>query len=270
MRAALRFSVWSDFNQESWMLSENVLNIIQRNQQIAQSASHHHLRWRTSKDKVHRHSSNNMHGYPVMQVVQYSVPPCTWVPPPPSDNHRPPSAGRVVFSILFFYIFLFSISHISYELRINSWKFIIKTRSSPNNITINFLRFLFSCFSCSRAYNNNHCRRQSAHYAATHNPGVRKYVVWCLICGGISCLLGVMFLGVYFLVRSYTSTVGYFETVPTFVPATLVCIQTPLNYYELYIYLYILLTHFVWCLFSTTHVSKPSFTPHNRNSLPAN
>ncbi|KAJ6643684.1 hypothetical protein Bhyg_08649 [Pseudolycoriella hygida] len=86
-----------------------------------------------------------MHGYPVMQVVQY-VPPCTWGPP--TDTHRPPSS-------------------------------------------------------------------------ATHSTGVRKYVVWCLICGGISCLLGVMFLGVYFLVRSYTSTVGYFETVPTFVPATL-------------------------------------------------
>jgi hypothetical protein len=43
-----------------------------------------------------------------------------------------------------------------------------------------------------------------------------------LICGGISCLIGVMFLGVYFLLRSYTSTVGYFETVPAFVPATLV------------------------------------------------
>ncbi|XP_050091054.1 uncharacterized protein LOC126574749 isoform X2 [Anopheles aquasalis] len=51
--------------------------------------------------------------------------------------------------------------------------------------------------------------------------GVRKYVIWCLICGGISSLLGVLFLGIYFLLRSYTSTVGYFETVPTFVPATL-------------------------------------------------
>jgi hypothetical protein len=55
-----------------------------------------------------------------------------------------------------------------------------------------------------------------------HQPGVRKYVIWCLICGGILCLLGVMFLAVYFLLRSYTSTVGYFETVPPFVPATLV------------------------------------------------
>ncbi|XP_050073488.1 uncharacterized protein LOC126561407 [Anopheles maculipalpis] len=57
--------------------------------------------------------------------------------------------------------------------------------------------------------------------AASATSGVRKYVIWCLICGGISSLLGVLFLGIYFLLRSYTSTVGYFETVPTFVPATL-------------------------------------------------
>ncbi|XP_041770561.1 uncharacterized protein LOC121592818 isoform X1 [Anopheles merus] len=56
---------------------------------------------------------------------------------------------------------------------------------------------------------------------ASSSSGVRKYVIWCLICGGISSLLGVLFLGIYFLLRSYTSTVGYFETVPTFVPATL-------------------------------------------------
>ncbi|XP_058122906.1 uncharacterized protein LOC131293887 [Anopheles ziemanni] len=56
---------------------------------------------------------------------------------------------------------------------------------------------------------------------APTSSGVRKYVIWCLICGGISSLLGVLFLGIYFLLRSYTSTVGYFETVPTFVPATL-------------------------------------------------
>lgn len=33
-----------------------------------------------------------MHGYPVMQVVQYSVPTCTWGPPP-DILHRPPSVG---------------------------------------------------------------------------------------------------------------------------------------------------------------------------------
>ncbi len=41
-----------------------------------------------------------MHGYPVMQVVQYSVPPCTWGPPT-TDTHRPPSTGmRVHFSYI--------------------------------------------------------------------------------------------------------------------------------------------------------------------------
>ncbi|KAG5676386.1 hypothetical protein PVAND_006226 [Polypedilum vanderplanki] len=94
-----------------------------------------------------------MHGFPVMQVVQYSVPTCNWGPPPPPPplDFRPPSVSVV-----------------------------------PHP-----------------------------------NAGVRKYVIWCLICGGVLCLLGVMFLAVYFLLRSYTSTVGYFETVPPFVPATL-------------------------------------------------
>lgn len=34
--------------------------------------------------------------------------------------------------------------------------------------------------------------------------------------------MGTLFLAVYFLLRSYTSTLGYFETIPTFVPATMV------------------------------------------------
>jgi hypothetical protein len=37
--------------------------------------------------------ARKMHGYPVMQVVQYSVPTCTWGPPPPPDLLRPPSVG---------------------------------------------------------------------------------------------------------------------------------------------------------------------------------
>lgn len=61
--------------------------------------------------------------------------------------------------------------------------------------------------------------------AHRHGAGIKKYVVWCLICGGFSCLLGVLFLGVYFLLHSYTITVGNFETVPTFVPATLVSLK---------------------------------------------
>ncbi|XP_064539455.1 uncharacterized protein LOC135429153 isoform X2 [Drosophila montana] len=107
-----------------------------------------------------------MHGYPVMQFVQYSMPPpCSaWVPAPP------PTSAAV----------------------------------------------------------EAHHRGSLAH---RHGAGIKKYVVWCLICGGFSCLLGVLFLGVYFLLHSYTITVGNFETVPTFVPATLliltgVCIMS--------------------------------------------
>lgn len=70
--------------------------------------------------------------------------------------------------------------------------------------------------------NNNTCYLFVPGLHSGNNNGVRKYVMCCLLCGGMSAILGVLFLGVYFLLRSYTSTVGYFETVPTFVPATLV------------------------------------------------
>lgn len=52
--------------------------------------------------------------------------------------------------------------------------------------------------------------------------GIRKYVFWCCVCGGLATILGSLFLAVYFLLRSYTSTLGYFETIPTFVPAAMV------------------------------------------------
>lgn len=82
----------------------------------------------------------------------------------------------------------------------------------------------FCCFSRLRQFAFYHFQIWLFFLCAVSpRAGIRKYVVWCLICGGLSCLLGIMFLGVYFLVRSYTSTIGYFETVPTFVPATLVC-----------------------------------------------
>ncbi|XP_057656834.1 uncharacterized protein LOC130894209 isoform X1 [Diorhabda carinulata] len=51
--------------------------------------------------------------------------------------------------------------------------------------------------------------------------GLRKYVICCCISGSVTILIGVLFLAVYFLLRSYTSTLVYFETVPTFVPATM-------------------------------------------------
>ncbi|XP_017772507.1 PREDICTED: uncharacterized protein LOC108559667 isoform X2 [Nicrophorus vespilloides] len=57
--------------------------------------------------------------------------------------------------------------------------------------------------------------------ASVGGSRIRKYVFWCCACGGLSTILGGLFLAVYFLLRSYTSTLGYFETIPTFVPAAM-------------------------------------------------
>lgn len=49
----------------------------------------------------------------------------------------------------------------------------------------------------------------------------KKYVFCCTVCGGLVTILGSLFLTVYFLLRSLTSTLNYFETIPSFVPATM-------------------------------------------------
>ncbi|XP_044745533.1 uncharacterized protein LOC123307337 isoform X2 [Coccinella septempunctata] len=57
---------------------------------------------------------------------------------------------------------------------------------------------------------------------ASSNTGEsKKYVFCCTVCGGLVTILGSLFLTVYFLLRSLTSTLNYFETIPTFVPASL-------------------------------------------------
>nr|CAD7200036.1 unnamed protein product [Timema douglasi] len=53
---------------------------------------------------------------------------------------------------------------------------------------------------------------------------LRKYVFLCTACGGLSSLLGALFLTVYFMLRSYTSSLNYFETVPTYVPAAMLIV----------------------------------------------
>ncbi|XP_068241174.1 uncharacterized protein [Palaemon carinicauda] len=47
----------------------------------------------------------------------------------------------------------------------------------------------------------------------------RKYVLLCGTCGCSAVLLGTFYLIIYFVLRSYTSSLQYFETIPTYVPA---------------------------------------------------
>ncbi|XP_014281231.1 uncharacterized protein [Halyomorpha halys] len=58
-------------------------------------------------------------------------------------------------------------------------------------------------------------------YRSPSYSGLRKYVFLCSVCGGLASLLGGLFLGVYVILRTYTSSLGYFETIPTYIPAAM-------------------------------------------------
>ncbi|KAL1132369.1 hypothetical protein AAG570_010324, partial [Ranatra chinensis] len=53
---------------------------------------------------------------------------------------------------------------------------------------------------------------------------LRKYVFLCTVCGGLASLLGGLFLAVYLILRSYTSSLDYFETIPTYIPASMLLV----------------------------------------------
>jgi len=72
-----------------------------------------------------------------------------------------------------------------------------------------------------------HAATSAAAAATTTQPAcwssaLRKYVILCTACGGMAALLGALFLLVHFVLRAHTSSLHYFETVPTYIPATMV------------------------------------------------
>jgi hypothetical protein len=54
---------------------------------------------------------------------------------------------------------------------------------------------------------------------------MHKYVLLCLICGSVSLFVGSILIIVYVLMRLNTSSLQYFETIPTYIPAILVLIN---------------------------------------------
>lgn len=46
----------------------------------------------------------------------------------------------------------------------------------------------------------------------------QKYVLLTVICGTLSIILGVLFITIYFIVRNTTTSLHYFETIPTYIP----------------------------------------------------
>ena len=47
----------------------------------------------------------------------------------------------------------------------------------------------------------------------------RKYVLLCCLCGGLQVILGALYLAIYFVLEWYTTSLHYFQTLPTYVPA---------------------------------------------------
>ena len=52
-----------------------------------------------------------------------------------------------------------------------------------------------------------------------YSPLTQKYVLLTLICGGLSVVLGALFMAIYLTVKATTTSLHYFQTIPTYVPA---------------------------------------------------
>jgi len=64
------------------------------------------------------------------------------------------------------------------------------------------------------AGNINHTCRSTPWYGLFF----QKYVLLTVICGTLSIILGGLFISIYFIVRSTTTSLHYFETIPTYIP----------------------------------------------------
>jgi len=64
------------------------------------------------------------------------------------------------------------------------------------------------------AGNINHTCRTTPWYGLFF----QKYVLLTVICGTLSIILGGLFISIYFIVRSTTTSLHYFETIPTYIP----------------------------------------------------
>ena len=51
---------------------------------------------------------------------------------------------------------------------------------------------------------------------------LQKYVLLTIISGALSVILGSLFITIYFVVRNTTTSLHYFETLPTYIPGVTV------------------------------------------------
>jgi len=72
---------------------------------------------------------------------------------------------------------------------------------------------------------HNHLRSRWPSFSVGTRSLWTKYCLLCTICGSAATILAAIFLVVAALFRYYTTSTYYFETVPTYIPAILVCIN---------------------------------------------
>ncbi|GAB6020031.1 hypothetical protein CHUAL_002778 [Chamberlinius hualienensis] len=86
---------------------------------------------------------------------------------------------------------------------------------------------------CPRLSNSQQQQTHHHHHHHLETQGVagpwwksltKKYVILCCICGGSAVLLGIIFISIYFTLHYYTSSLQYFETIPTYAPAVVLII----------------------------------------------
>jgi hypothetical protein len=57
----------------------------------------------------------------------------------------------------------------------------------------------------------------------------RKYVLLCCLCGGLCLALGCLYVAIYFVLDANTTSMHYFQTLPTYVPAIPVSLHSPIT-----------------------------------------
>ena len=50
----------------------------------------------------------------------------------------------------------------------------------------------------------------------------KKYILLSCVSGGICLVLGILYLAIYFTLSAYTTSLHYFQTMPTYIPAVVV------------------------------------------------
>lgn len=50
----------------------------------------------------------------------------------------------------------------------------------------------------------------------------KKYILLCGICGGLCFSIGILYLAIFFILKNFTTSMQYFQTLPIYIPSVVV------------------------------------------------